>query len=307
VSGQVTGQVSDVAEQAPPAVAAPRGQRVSVTAATVRAAYIIWFRDVLRFWRDRNRFFFSLVQPLLYLVIFGTGLSSSLRGLGGGASGGVAGSGLTYQQFLYPGVISMSVLFSAIFGAMSIVWDREFGFLKEILVAPINRGAVAVGKTLGGATQSMVQGLILLVLAPLVGVTLSWQSVVALIPLVFVLAFALSAGGVALGARMRSMQGFQVVMNLLMMPLFFLSGALFALRGLPGWMTLLTRLDPASYGVDPIRRVVLSGAGVPAPLLDRLGLDWGGHVLSLGVEVAVTLAFGVVMLAIAIFNFQQRD
>ena len=292
-----------------PARAEPAGPRVApplrVGLATLRATYIIWYRDVLRFWRDRWRLVFSLVQPLLYLLIFGTGLSSSLRGAAGAFGG--RGSTLSYQQFIYPGIICMSVLFSAIFGAMSIVWDREFGFLKEILVAPINRAAVAVGKTLGSATQSMVQGLILLVLAPFVGVSLSWQAVLGLVPLVFVLAFGLSAGGVALGARMRSMQGFQVVMNFLMMPMFFLSGALFALRGLPGWMSVLTRLDPAAYGVDPIRKVVLSGAGVPGPVLDRLGLDWNGHVLSIGFEVLVMLVFGLVMLGIAIFNFQQRD
>jgi ABC-2 type transport system permease protein len=132
-----------------------------------------------------------------------------------------------------------------IFSAMSIVWDREFGFLKEVLVAPIDRSAIAIGKTLGGSTQAMVQGLILLVLAPFIGVTLTPLAVLELIPLIFVLAFALTALGVALATGMKSMQGFQAVMNFLMMPIFFLSGALFPLNNLPGWMTVLTRLDPA--------------------------------------------------------------
>jgi len=286
-----------------------RGARRSGTVwPTLRAIYIIWYRDVLRFWRDRLRLVASLAQPLLFLIVFGTGLSSALQGAGGGFGGGAgAPAGFTYAQFIFPGIIGMSVLFSAIFGAMSIVWDREFGFLKEVLVATIDRSAVAIGKALGGATQAMVQGLVLLVLAPLVGVKLTVLSVVELLPLVFVLAFALSSMGVALASRMRSMQGFQVVMNFLMMPMFFLSGALFPLSGLPDWMAVLTRIDPASYGMDPLRRVVLEGAGIPAAALDRLGLTIGGTTLPILAEEGILLAFGLVMLGIAVRNFRVRD
>lgn len=286
-----------------------RGARRSGTVwPTLRAIYIIWYRDVLRFWRDRIRLVASLAQPLLFLVVFGTGLSSALQGAGGGFGGGAgAPAGFTYTQFIFPGIIGMSILFSAIFGAMSIVWDREFGFLKEVLVAPIDRSAVAIGKALGGATQAMVQGLVLLLLAPVVGVKLTVLSVVELVPLVFVLAFALSSMGVAIASRMRSMQGFQVVMNFLMMPIFFLSGALFPLSGLPDWMAVLTRIDPASYGMDPLRRVVLEGAGIPAAALDRLGLTIGGAVLPILAETGILLVFGLVMLGIAVRNFRVRD
>jgi ABC-2 type transport system permease protein len=270
---------------------------------TARAIYIVWYRDLLRFWRDRARIVASLAQPLLFLVVFGTGLSSSL----GGAFGGGGGASLNYMQFVYPGIIGMAVLFSAVFGAMSIVWDREFGFLKEMLVAPIDRSAIAIGKALGGATQAMIQGLILLVLAPFVGVTLTVGSVLLLIPFVFILAFALSSLGVALASRMRSMQGFQIVMNFLLMPIFFLSGALFPLAaGLPLWMTVLTRLDPASYGIDPLRRIVL-GAAMPAAAVDKMGLTLFDQVLPMALEAVILLAFGLVMLGIAIRNFQQRD
>src|SRR5437868_7280000 len=182
--------------------AAERGRRRSTVWPTLRAIYIIWYRDVLRYWRDRTRLVASLAQPLLFLIVFGTGLSSALSGAGGGAAiGGAAGAaaGLTYTQFIFPGIIGMTVLFTAIFGAMSIVWDREFGFLKEVLVAPINRSAVAIGKTLGGATQAMFQGVIMLIFAPLVGVKLTAVGVLELIPMIFVLAFALSALGVAIG------------------------------------------------------------------------------------------------------------
>src|SRR5438067_7314115 len=136
-------------------VAAAQPAPVDTRAASLRAIYIIWYRDILRYWRDRWRLVASLAQPLLFLVVFGSGLSSSL------GSGGVFGSrsGLSYIQFVFPGIIGMSILFTSIFGAMSIVWDREFGFLKEVLVAPIDRWAVAIGKALGGTTQAMIQGL----------------------------------------------------------------------------------------------------------------------------------------------------
>jgi ABC-2 type transport system permease protein len=270
---------------------------------TLRAIYVIWYRDLVRFKRDRARLVASMAQPLLYLLIFGTGLSSALAGASGTFGGAGSTGGLTYVQFIFPGIIGMAVLFSAIFGAMSIVWDREFGFLKEVLVAPIDRSAVAIGKALGGATQAMIQGLVLLVLAPLLGIDLSLVMLLALIPLTFVLAFSLSALGVAIASRMRSMQGFQMIMTFLMMPMFFLSGALFPLQGLPSWMNVLTRLDPAAYGMDPLRRVVL-GASLPSEIVDGMGLDLFGAVLPVPVEAAILLAFGALMLWVAIRNFR---
>ena len=156
-------------DRTPPVAKTPAAGSTKLRGASLRAVYIIWYRDVIRYSRDRFRLVASLAQPLLYLVIFGTGLSSALGGAGGAGGGGFGGGVLDYKQFLYGGIIGMSILFIAIFSGMSIVWDREFGFLKEILVAPINRSAVAIGKTLGGATQAMIQGLILLVLAPIAG------------------------------------------------------------------------------------------------------------------------------------------
>jgi len=276
---------------------------VDTRMASLRAIYIIWYRDILRYWRDRWRLVASLAQPLLFLVVFGAGLSSALgRGTVFGTTGG-----FSYIQFMYPGIIGMAILFTAIFGAMSIVWDREFGFLKEVLVAPIDRSAVAIGKALGSTTQAMIQGLILLVLAPFVGVKLNFLTVVELIPLAALLAFGLSTFGVALASAMKSLQGFQVVMNFLMMPMFFLSGALFPLTNLPGWMTVLTRLDPATYGIDPLRRVVLSDSGRSSALVEHFALTINGQVLPIPLEAGIVLAFGAVMLTIAVVMFQRRD
>jgi ABC-2 type transport system permease protein len=282
-----------------PAWPATRPARARVS--LLQAILVIWHRDVIRFWRDRARLLVSLAQPLLYLLVFGVGLSASL---GGGLG---LPPGVTYLQYLYPGVLGMAVLFTAMFTAMSVVWDREFGFLRELLVAPIKRSAVAVGKALGGATQAMVQGLLLLVFAPLVGVKLSLVGVLRLVPLLFVLAFALTSLGVALAARMQSMQGFQAVMTFLVMPMFFLSGALFPLRNLPGWMTVLTRLDPVAYGMAPIRGAVLDGAGVPAAVLEGFtAITIGGYTLPAALDVAVLLAFGAVFLGMAMRVLRRR-
>jgi ABC-2 type transport system permease protein len=297
----------------PPPEAADPGHQASaagssVWAATLRAVYIIWYRDVVRYTRDRLRLVVSLAQPLLYLLVFGVGLSSSL---GGGIRTGVAGSGtgsVGYVEFMFPGVVGMAILFNAIFAAMSIVWDREFGFLREILVAPINRSAVAVGKALGGATQAMIQGLVMLVFAPVAGVHLDLLTVLKVIPLLFLLAFSLSAFSVALAARLRSMQAFQVVMNFLLMPMFFLSGSLFPLSGLPGWMTALTRIDPVAYGISPVRTVLLAGAGMPPAVLDRVtGISIGGHTVPLLADAGLLLAFGIIMLGLGVWGFRRRD
>jgi ABC-2 type transport system permease protein len=288
--------------QTRPALSPPAHVRVSMA----QAVYIIWYRDVLRFWRDRTRLFASLAQPLLYLIIFGVGLSSSL------AKGSFAGNGVpktfNYTQFVYPGILGMAVLFTAIFSAMSVVWDREFGFLREILVAPISRSAVALGKALGGATQATFQGVIMLVFAPFVGVHLTVLSVLELIGLLFVLAFSLTCFGVALSARMRTMQGFQVVMNFLMMPMFFLSGSLFPLTGLPAWMTALTRFDPVAYGIAPIRSAVLGAAGLPQKLIDHFSsVTIGAYVVPIWLDMVILAVFGALMLGIAMRSFSHRD
>jgi len=284
----------------------PRWQR------TLRAIYVIWLRDVIRYRRDRTRLAASLAQPLLFLVVFGVGLSSSLGGLGGrgGASAtfGSAGGSISYIQYIYPGVVGMAVLFTALFSSMSIVWDREFGFLKEILVAPIDRSAVAIGKALGGATQAMFQGLIMLAIGPIIGVHLTPLTVLEVVPILFLLAFTLTAFGVAIAARMRSMQGFQVIMNFLLMPMFFLSGSLFPLQGLPAWMAVLTRIDPLAYGIAPLRTAVLSTSGAPGAVTRTLAsvtwFDWQvPSILALG----MLSLLGAVFLGVAIRAFRVRD
>lgn len=267
--------------------------------ADIRGVYIIWYRDVLRFWRDRPRIIASIAQPALYLFIFGSGLSSAF---GGARDGGLSGD---YIQFLFPGVVAMALLFTSIFSAMSIVWDREFGFLKEVLVAPMSRSAVAIGKALGGSTQAVLQGSIILILAPLVGVILTPLVIIQVIPLMFLLSFSLTSLGIALASRLKSMEGFQVIMNFLMMPMFFLSGALFPLVGIPDWLKVLTRLDPATYGVDPIRRVMLAASSMSDQA--AAGVDLFGYTLTIAQEIGIVSVFAALMLAFAVRSFVNQE
>ncbi len=258
----------------------------------LKGIYTIWYRDVLRFVRDRTRIVASLGQPLLFLFVFGGGLAPAMSGLGGGQ--------IDFSSFLFPGIIAMAVLFTAIFSAVSIVWDREFGFLKEVLVAPVSRTAVALGKVAGGSTVAMLQGLIILLLAPLVGVSLSLPQIVVLIALILLTAATMTSLGVMIAARMRSMEGFQMMMNFVLMPMFFLSGALFPLRGVPLWMEWLAKVNPMTYGVDPIRQVALQGT-VPDFAMDMLRL----HPIAL--DVAILAAFWLAMLVPAVWMFGRSD
>jgi ABC-2 type transport system permease protein len=220
-------------------------------------------------------------------------------------SGGESELGVDYVAFLFPGVIAMTVLFTSVFSAMSIVWDREFGFLKEVFVAPVSRWAVAVGKALGGATQGVLQGTIVLLLAPVAGIPLTPLLVVQMIPLMALLAFALTTLGIVIASRMKTMESFQVVMNFLVMPMFFLSGALFPLRDVPGWLAVLTHLDPVAYGVDPLRRVVLGALQAPAQA--AAGIEIVGYQLSVLEEVAIMAAFAALMLIPAIRSFRVQE
>ena len=259
----------------------------------LRGIYTIWYRDILRFWHDKMRLVGSLTFPLLFLFVFGSGLSARM---------GVLGGGFDFTQFIYPGIIGMTVLMTSFMSGVSVVWDREFGFLKEVLVAPISRAAVATGKTLGSATIASFQGLLILVFAPLIGVSLSVGTVLALVPLMFLLATALGSFGVLLATRIRSMEAFQATMQMLMFPMVFLSGAFFPLQDLPQWMNVLVKINPATYGIAPIRQVVLGAAPDTA-----YGISLFGHTLTVWNEIAILAAFGTAMILLAIWSFGKQD
>jgi len=257
-----------------------------------KVIYTIWYRDVLRFSRDRVRIIASLGQPLLFLFVFGSGLAPAMSGLAAG--------NLDFRTFLFPGIIAMAVLFTAVFSAVSIVWDREFGFLKEVLVAPVSRTAVALGKVAGGSTVAMFQGSIILLFAPLIGISLTPTQVLGLLALMLLTAATMTSLGVLIASRMHSMQGFQVMVNFVLMPMFFLSGAFFPLRNVPSWIEWLGRIDPLSYGVDSIRQIVLQG-NVPQATLEAVRLH------SIATDVAVLAAFWLIMMVPAVWAFRRQE
>ena len=267
----------------------------------LRAVSIVWRRELIRFRTDRLRAITSLVQPVLFLFVLGTGLS-------GLASHGLP-SGVDFKTFIYPGVLAMSVLFTSIFSAASIVWDREFGFLREMLVAPVRRWAIVVGKCLGGATVATFQGLIFLALAGVAHVPYDPLLLLTLVGELLLLSFTLTAFGVMMAARIKQIQAFMALTQLIVLPLFFLSGALYPLNGLPAWLTVLTRLDPLTYIVDPMRSAVFAHLSVSPLAVHALspGITWFGWVVPLGLSLAMVAFMGAAMLAIAIAEFRKTE
>ena len=212
--------------------------------------YILWLRQLKRYFRSKARIIGSLGQPLLFLVALGFGLSPIYQKAGEG----------NYIEFLAPGVMSMNIIFTAIFSGIEVIWDRQFGFLKETLVAPVSRFSIMLGRTLGGATVSFFQGIIVFTLSFLVGFRVT--NIVSL-PLasifMFLIALLFTALGTAIASVLKDMQGFQLIMNFLLMPLFFLSGALFPFEGLPNVFGMVIRVNPLSYGVDGLRGTLIGG------------------------------------------------
>jgi ABC-2 type transport system permease protein len=265
----------------------------------LRAMRMVWKRELIRFFRNRTRIVTSLMQPILFLFVLGSGLSPVLSGAGH----------IDFKTFMFPGVMSMAVLFTAIFSAVSIVWDREFGFLREMLVAPVSRSSLVVGKCLGGATVATFQGLVMLCLAGLVHVPYSPGLILVLVLELVLLAFTLTAFGTMAAARIQQVESFQVVMQFFVLPMFFLSGAVFPLSHLPNWLRVLTRIDPLTYAVDPMRRAVFSHLRVTPVLRHTLnpGVTWGGWRLPTLLELAIVGVLGVAMLAIAVWEFSRPE
>lgn len=217
----------------------------------MKIIYILWLRQLKRYFRSRSRIIGSIAQPLLFLLAFGFGFGSMYQRAGGG----------NYIQFLAPGIIAMGILFTAVFSGIEIIWDRQFGFLKETLVAPVSRMKIMIGRTLGGGTVAILQGLIVFLISLLVGFRPGGIHLI-LLALVFMALISLffTALGTAIASMLHDMQGFQLIMNFLLMPLFFLSGSLFPLEGLPKALTVVAKINPLSYGIDGLRGALVGGA-----------------------------------------------
>ncbi len=269
-------------------------------ASELRAIKIVWRRELIRYRSDRLRMVTTLVQPFLFLFVLGSGLQRLAN----------AGThGVSLKTFIYPGILCIAVMFTAMFSAASIVWDREFGFLREMMVAPVRRSSIVIGKCLGGASVASIQGVIVICVAGLAGVPYAPLMILGIFVLQLLLAFSITAFGVMIAVRIKQMQSFMGVMQMIVTPMFFISGALFPPSGLPGWLAVLNRLDPLTYAVDPMRRLVFSHLSISPAARAALdpGVTWWGWRVPALLEVGMVVALGLVMLGIAIWQFSRTE
>jgi len=239
--------------------------------------YALWYREFKVFLREKSRIISSLFTPLLWIVVFGGGLGSS-----------VSLGGTNYQVFIFPGILTMTILFSSIFFGLYIVWDKKIDFFKEVLVAPLSRLTIFAGKTLGGCTDALIQGSLMLAFGVILGITYSVQMVVETIIFMLVLAAAVVSIGLIIGSFMESPEGFNLIVSFLVFPLFFLSGALFPIDNLPSWLRAFTTLNPVTYAVDGMRGVMLGMSTFPVMM-----------------DFVVLLGFAAVMIAIGSIAFSR--
>jgi len=297
-----------VAAPAAPVVRAGRGElapssvRPPSTASgplhEARAVWVVLKREAIRFASDPLRAVVSVLQPLLFLFVLGSGLGALVK----------FGGHVNLRTFLYPGAAAMSVLFTALFSAGSIVWDREFGFLREMLVAPVSRTSIVVGKCLGGALVASVQGVLMICTSGLAGVPYDPALMFTVLGELLLLALTVTAFGMLVAARIQQFQSFMAVTQMLVMPLFFLSGAMYPLSGLPAWLRVLTRVDPLTYAVDPIRKAVFAHLQRVPPVLEaRLvpGVTWNGWHVPTGLELGVVAAMAMAFVVVAALEFRR--
>jgi len=239
----------------------------------IKAIYTIWLREMTKFSRERVSIASSLVTPVLWLFVFGGGMGINVRM-------GTMGNG--YSVFIFPGIIGMTLLMTSIRSGISIIWDRDFGFLKEIMVAPISRISIVLGKALGGATTAIIEGVFILLLAFIVGIHLSIIQIILVIPVMFLISLGYNGFGLAFASSIQSSEGFQGIMGFIIMPTFFLSGALWPLTNAPGWLKTISYCNPLTYGVDVMRHIIL-GEGqflLPADILVIICFATGTLILT---------------------------
>jgi ABC-2 type transport system permease protein len=266
----------------------------------VRAVRAVWWREMIRFGDDRVRIVTALIQPLLFLFVLAPGLQTLSA---------ASTDGVRLTTFMFPGVLCMAMWFSGMISAASLVMDRQLGFLREMMVAPVRRSSIVLGKCLGGATAAMTQGVILLALAGLADVPYDPVLLLGIFSLQLLIAFAVTALGVMVATAIKQPQTYNGVMQLLVFPTVFLSGAMYPVAGLPSWLGAINRINPLTYAVDPMRRLVFDHLDISQAARHRLapGVTWWGWPVPTLVEVGIVLALGTAMLALAVAQFQRTE
>ncbi len=252
----------------------------------LRPIYVICMREFIKFFREKSRLLGTLARPVLWLFVVGNGMSALIR----------PQEGFSYLQFIFPGMIGMTILFSSIFSSISIVWDREFGFMKEMLVSPISRLSIVVGKAVSGTAISAAQAVIILILVPFLGIRLSVLEFVEVTALSLLVSFSITSLGILIAARLTSFDGFNIIMNFLVMPMFFLSGAMYPVTSMPPALRELTHLNPLTYGIDSFKHVLLQDATPPM-----------GPEFPLVLDLTVVIAVSTLMLTLAALSFRKKE
>ncbi|MDO9334433.1 MAG: ABC transporter permease [Dehalococcoidales bacterium] len=260
-----------------------------------RGIWVIAYRDLLRFLQERTRLISAFAMPILFLIIFGAGFKNVI---------GPMAPGVDFVQFIYPGIIAMTTLMVSLMSGLSIVWDREFGFLREVLVAPLSRSSIVLGKVIGTAIISLGQTVIMLVLAPFLQVELSLILILKLIPILIIISIAISGLGILMASRMRSQQGFQLLVQIVIMPMTFLSGVLFPVNNVAVWLSVISKLNPLTYGVDAVRQIFL---GVTTTPTQAIGVTVFGHTMGVLEDTLIVIGLGIIFLVLAVLSFSKQD
>ncbi|GAK05799.1 ABC transporter, permease protein [Geomicrobium sp. JCM 19037] len=267
----------------------------------------IWQRDVLKFFKDRARLFGSMTMPVLLLIVFGVGMGGSMESLMSSAVGGDLE--FNYVEFIFPGIVSMTLLMTSVFSSLSIIQDRDFGYMREILVSPVSRVNIAIGKMLDSATVAFMQGLMLFILMPVLGVSIDLVSFFLVLPVMFLLACTFASLGLLVASILKSTQAFQLVVNALVMPMIFLSGALFPLNNMPAWVDFLVTLNPVTYGVDLMKHIMIDVENLSAEVYEEMGLnlDFFGIPVTPAGEILFIVGFTTILIILATFSFSRSN
>ncbi|AOM81448.1 ABC transporter permease [Salisediminibacterium beveridgei] len=268
----------------------------------------IWQRDLKKFFRDRARLFGSFTMPVLFLLIFGGGMSGTMESMMMGRMPEGA-EGFSYLEFVFPGIVAMTLLMTSVFSAMSVIEDKDKGYMKEILVSPISRVSIAIGKMLGAATVATIQGVILFLLIPFLGLSYGIVNLLQVIPFMFLLAAALSGLGLLFASIIRSTQGFQMTVQILIMPMIFLSGALFPVSNMPAWMDVVVKINPVTYGVDVMKKLMIDTSNLSPVVIEAMGLNIEvfGRQVTIMEEILFIAAFALVLVLFATISFKRAN